>query len=66
MSYYYVCDRCGNLATARAQIDDDGTWACDKCENRFSVWEFTDKRNAEAHSRHIQRGASSGLFRGAR
>ena len=65
MSYYYICDRCGNLVTIEEQpIPEGQDWECDQCHGS-AMWEFTDKDKALAHAEHIARGARSGIFRGA-
>ena len=64
-TYYYICDRCGNLATiVNEPIADDGGFACDECGG-VALWEFTDKTKALDHSEHIRRINRSGLFREA-
>ena len=70
MTFYYVCDRCGDLATITDKAIPEGTsWVCDKCGNgctgTASLWEFTDKRKALEHAEHIARGYHSRLFRSA-
>ena len=59
---HYVCDRCANQWSAyRLPNDGDG---CPACGNA-AIWEFTRARAAGEHAAHIQRGLSSGLFKGA-
>ncbi len=65
MTYFYICDRCGNIVTITdAAIPEGEAWACDECGSS-SLWEFDNKENALNHSEHIRRIAGSRLFRSA-
>ncbi len=62
MSYYYICDACGSFVTITdAAIPDGQDWVCAGCGSS-RMWEFTNQRNALAHSEHIHRVTRSGLF----
>jgi len=66
MTYYYICDRCGNLTNITDEpIPDDPQFICDRCESP-ALWEFTNKSHALQHQAHIQRLHRSGLLRGTR
>jgi len=64
VSYYYICDRCGNLVTVESEAIPDGQdWECDACGSH-ALWEFPNKDHALAHGAMIARRASrSGIFR---
>ena len=62
MSWYYICDSCGNIVTIEAQpIPEGQNWSCDECGSN-ALWEFPDKAPALAHAEHIRRIVRSRLF----
>lgn len=59
---HYVCDRCGHYFSREpASMMECPVADCQSA----SLWEFNRKDAALQHSRHIQLGLSSGLFRSA-
>lgn len=61
--WYYVCDSCGDLTARDSQIPQPCyDWKCSECGSS-AAWEFPRHREALEHSRHIQSGVNSGLFR---
>jgi DNA-directed RNA polymerase subunit RPC12/RpoP len=63
VTFYYICDKCGDLAHITYEpVEDDERWACDKCGS-LALWEFENFRSALQHQSDIMQRNRSRLFR---